>query len=77
MFLDRVVHFGEILGDQVLGRSPKNLKSSIDAFRFIGALPLPDLPKFLRSGELGLGTRYGDERMIILQLRTCSLRHAT
>ena len=29
MFLDRVVHFGEILGDQVLGRSPKNLKSLI------------------------------------------------
>ena len=27
MFLDRVIHFGETLGDQVKGRSPKKLKS--------------------------------------------------
>ena len=29
MFLDRVVHFGENLGDQVKGRSPKKIKSLI------------------------------------------------
>ena len=27
MFLDRVIHFGVILGDQVKGRLPKKLKS--------------------------------------------------
>ena len=27
MFLDRVIHFGETLGDEVKGRSPKKLKS--------------------------------------------------
>ena len=26
MFLDRVIHFGETLGDQVKGRSPKKSK---------------------------------------------------
>ena len=31
MFLDRVIHFEETLGDQVKGRSPKNLKSLIEA----------------------------------------------
>ena len=30
---------------------------------------LPDLPKFLRNGLLGLGTRYGNERRIILKLK--------
>ena len=30
MFLDRVIHFGETLGDQVNGRSPKNLESLIE-----------------------------------------------
>ena len=30
MFLDRVIHFGEPLGDQVKGRSPKKLKSFIE-----------------------------------------------
>ena len=30
MFLDRVINFGETLGDQVKGRSPKNLKSLIE-----------------------------------------------
>ena len=30
MFLDRVIHFGETLGDQVNGRSPKKLKSLIE-----------------------------------------------
>ena len=30
MFLDRVIHFGESLGDQVMGRSPKKLKSLIE-----------------------------------------------
>ena len=29
MFLDRVIHFEETLGDQVKGHSPKNLKSLI------------------------------------------------
>ena len=29
MFLDRVIHFGEALRDQVKGRSPKELKSLI------------------------------------------------
>ena len=29
MFLDRVIHFGETLGDQVKGRSPKMLESLI------------------------------------------------
>ena len=29
MYLDRVIHFGETLGDQVKGRSPKKLKSLI------------------------------------------------
>ena len=29
-FLDRVIHFGETLGDQVKGRSPKNLKWLIE-----------------------------------------------
>ena len=30
MFLDRVIHFGEILGDQEKGRSPKKIKSLVD-----------------------------------------------
>ena len=30
MFLDRVIDYGEILGDQVKGRSPKKLKSLIE-----------------------------------------------
>ena len=30
MFLDRVIDFGETLGDQVKGRSPKKLKSLIE-----------------------------------------------
>ena len=30
MFLDRALHFGENLGDQVKGRSPKKLKSLIE-----------------------------------------------
>ena len=30
MFLDRVIHFGETLRDQVKGRSPKKLKSLIE-----------------------------------------------
>ena len=30
VFLNRVIHFGEILGDQDKGRSPKKLKSLID-----------------------------------------------
>ena len=30
MFLDRVIHFGETLGDQVKGRSPKKQKSLIE-----------------------------------------------
>ena len=30
MFLDRVIHFGKILGGQVKGRSPKELKSLIE-----------------------------------------------
>ena len=30
MFLDRVIHFGETLGDQVMGRSLKKLKSLIE-----------------------------------------------
>ena len=30
MFLNRVIHFGETLGDQVKGRSPKKLKSLIE-----------------------------------------------
>ena len=30
MFLDRVIHLGENLGDQVKGRSPKKLKTFIE-----------------------------------------------
>ena len=30
MFLDRVIHFGKALGDQVKARSPKKLKSLIE-----------------------------------------------
>ena len=30
MFLDRVIHFRETLGDQVKGRSPKKLESLIE-----------------------------------------------
>ena len=30
MFLERVIHFGETLGDQVKGRSPKKLESLIE-----------------------------------------------
>ena len=30
VFLERVIHFGETLGDQVKGRSPKKLKSLIE-----------------------------------------------
>ena len=30
MFLDRVIQFGEALGDQLKGRSPKKLKSLIE-----------------------------------------------
>ena len=30
VFLDRVIHFGETLGDQVKGRSPKKLKTVIE-----------------------------------------------
>ena len=34
--------------------------------------PLPDLPMFLGKRYLGLRTRYGDERRIILKHRTCT-----
>ena len=30
VFLDRVIHFGETLGGQVTGRSPKKLESLIE-----------------------------------------------
>ena len=30
LFFDRVIHFGETLGDQVKGRSPKKLESLIE-----------------------------------------------
>ena len=30
MFLDQVIHFGETLGDQVKGRSPKKLESIVE-----------------------------------------------
>ena len=30
VFLDQVIHFGKYLGDQVRGRSPKELKSLIE-----------------------------------------------
>ena len=30
MFIDRVIHFGETLGDQVKGCSPERLESLID-----------------------------------------------
>ena len=30
MFLDKVIHFGKSLGDQVKGRLPKELKSFIE-----------------------------------------------
>ena len=30
MFFDQVIHFGETLGDQVKGRSPKKLESFIE-----------------------------------------------
>ena len=30
MFLDRVIHFGETMGDQVQGRSQKKLESLIE-----------------------------------------------
>ena len=30
MFLDRVIHFGDTLGDEVKGRSPKKLKWLIE-----------------------------------------------
>ena len=39
--------------------------------------PLPDLPNFSRNAYLGLGTRYGEEKRLILKIRTCTLRCAT
>ena len=39
--------------------------------------PLPDLPKFLRNGLLGVRTRYGDEIRIILKIRTCTFTWTT
>ena len=30
MFLDRVIHFGETLGDQLTGRSPEKVESFIE-----------------------------------------------
>ena len=35
MFLDHVIHFGETLGDQVKGRSPKKLKSLIEVHNVV------------------------------------------
>ena len=40
-------------------------------------VPLPDLPKLLRNGELSLRTSCGDERRIILKLRTCTFMETT
>ena len=37
----------------------------------------PDLPNFPRNGQLGLGTRYGEEMRIMLKLTTCTFRFAT
>ena len=48
------------------------LGTSINDFSFFGERALPDLPKLLRSGYLGLGTRHGGERRIILKLKTCT-----
>ena len=38
--------------------------------------PLPDLPNFHGNGQLGLGTRYGDEIRFILKVTTCTFRFA-
>ena len=35
MFVERVTHFGETLGDQVKGRSPKKLKSLIEVLNLV------------------------------------------
>ena len=37
VFLDRVIHFRETLGDQVKGRSPKELKSLIEVPKVVHA----------------------------------------
>ena len=39
--------------------------------------PLPVLPKFSHNGQLGLGTRYGEEIRMFLKLATCIFRCAT
>ena len=39
--------------------------------------PLRVLPNFSHNGQLGLGTCYGEEMKIILQLATCIFRCAT
>ena len=39
--------------------------------------PLPVLPIFSQNGQLGLGTRYGEEIRIILKLATCVFRCAS
>ena len=39
--------------------------------------PLPDFPKFPRNGELGLGSRYGEEKTVILKVGNCTFRKDT
>ena len=65
MFLDRVIHFGETLGDQVKGRSPKRLKSLIDLcsspestgsklqYVFVSSPRRVPRPSYLFRGKIG------------------------
>ena len=39
--------------------------------------PLPDLPNLCRNGQIGLGTRYGEEKRFTLKLTACTLKCAT
>ena len=59
MFLDQVIHFGQTLGDQVKGRSPKKLKWLIEVPNLVlisSPVPVlepsyPFLGNFVRTGK--------------------------
>ena len=64
MFLDRVVHFGETLGDQENGRSPKKLKSLMDVLYVanlkVQVVSFNMILIFLRSVFLDLVVHFGE-----------------
>ena len=70
MFLDRVIHFGETLGDQVKVRSPKKLQSLIEVPPpFISKYAL--LPPIKQAPEDSPDLRVLIRILAIKQMLTC------